>query len=333
MKVNDYSLQLIKLLLVISISLCISVGEVLAHDLGLTRLELTQVSGNTLHLEAKLPAKLDSSLPEAPDGCSVVKLSQTNINQLNKLVSWEIDCPEINGLPEKIVLDWKREAALVISKTISGDSVEKLIDAKNGIIELNSSDFFAKSLSRFALVLDYIKLGIEHILIGLDHLAFVLGLFLIAKGWKLVKLVTAFTVGHSLSLAASSLGLLAIPVPPTEAVIALSVAFIFREAMLAEERRRHNALLVVLFGLLHGLGFASVLSELGVSSTNVLLSIVSFNIGVEIGQLIFIAFLLLTTTILNSFQIFKPAAARQAIAFSLGSVAIFWTFDRVIALL
>lgn len=340
MKAEKSSLQPTWFLLAILFSLFIAAGDVLAHDLGLTRLKITQPPDksvdnsleNKLIVEAKLPVKLEPSTPIVNNGCSVTRLSQVNLSRLNKLLTWQVNCPDSLATPDSIVFDWDRAAALIIATNRAGNSVERLVDAENGLIEIDLSQYLGKEPDQVSLAWEYIKLGIEHILIGLDHLAFVLGLFLIARGWKLVKLVTAFTVGHSISLAASSQGLLSIPVPPTEAVIALSVAFVYREAILPENKHSQSIVLVVLFGLLHGLGFASVLSELGVSSDSVFLSILSFNIGVEIGQLIFITFVFITAAALERIQLFKPEMARSLVAVPLGSLAIFWTIDRVAVL-
>ena len=203
------------------------------------------------------------------------------------------------------------------------------MDADNGKLSLTLENIYEKSPTGFKLAQKYTFLGIEHILIGIDHLAFVLGLYLIASGWRLFKLITAFTVGHSISLFVSSLGWIAIPIPPTEAVIALSVAVIAREALVSKEMHRHGYLLVMIFGLLHGLGFASVLDDIGVSSGNLLVSIFSFNLGVEIGQLLFIMVLILNSFLIKQLNFLNIERATQLTAMTLGSVAIFWTFERV----
>ena len=111
----------------------------------------------------------------------------------------------------------------------------------------------------FDVARSYFLLGVEHILSGWDHLAFVLCLCLLARGWRLVKLVTGFTLGHSVSLALAAFDAVRLPSPPTEACIALSIAFVAREALLPRALRRHGPGMVFAFGLLHGLGFAGAL--------------------------------------------------------------------------
>jgi len=148
------------------------------------------------------------------------------------------------------------------------------------------------AMTRGRIARDYLLLGVEHIIGGLDHLLFVLGLLVIARTAKRILLaVTGFTVAHSITLSLSSLGLISIPVAPVEAVIALSILF------LAHEISRHEAdgltyrypmLVSFCFGLLHGLGFASALGEIGLVRDEIFVSLLFFNLGVEAGQVLFI---------------------------------------------
>jgi len=303
-----------------------------AHDLGLARITLVPLAPDSIRLDAKLPAKLDPASPSVDANCNPYELGQRVHDRLNKTVSWRIDCNMLHpdaAIP--VVLDWQREGALIVVLGPDGARTERLVDADAGSIHLNLSELLGDDNSAGASALRYLRLGVGHILAGIDHLAFVIGLCLIASGWRLVKLVTAFTVGHSLTLAAASLGWVTVPSPPTEAVIALSIAFIAREPMLPADRRRHGFLLVVLFGLLHGLGFAGALSELGVAPGNLLTALVSFNVGVEIGQLLFISLIVTSAAALRQVLTLDLERARIPVALALGSIAIFWTFGRIVA--
>lgn len=186
-----------------------------------------------------------------------------------------------------------------------------------------------------ALAGEYLQLGVRHILEGWDHLAFVLCLFLLAARWALLWLVTAFTVGHSAALALAHFGLLRVPTVPTEAVIALSIVFMAREALLAEgdlARVDRRALaVVVLFGGLHGLGFATVLGELGVADGDRFLGLFAFNIGVELGQLLFIGALLALWSGLRAAR--AEAPARLALLSLAGCLGAWWFFERFAAVL
>jgi hypothetical protein len=185
-----------------------------------------------------------------------------------------------------------------------------------------------------AVAAEYTQLGVTHILGGLDHLAFVLCLCLLTGGTSLLLLVTAFTLGHSISLALSFLGVVAVPAPPVEATIALSIAFMAREALLtrrdsadaARSQVRYMAV-VVSFGLLHGLGFASVLGELGVSAGERITGLIFFNIGVEIGQLMFVSIVLALLWVARHARFDSPL--RTAVLYGVGTLGMFWTYERV----
>ena len=141
----------------------------------------------------------------------------------------------------------------------------------------------------------YFALGVEHILAGVDHLLFVLGLLFLVGSWgRLIGTVTAFTVAHSLTLAAATLGLVYVPQKPVEAAIALSIAFVAADILRTDDARKSLTrrapwIVAFVFGLLHGLGFAGALSDVGLPEHAVPLALLFFNLGVELGQLLFIA--------------------------------------------
>src|SRR5262249_12325133 len=145
----------------------------------------------------------------------------------------------------------------------------------------------------------YLFLGVEHIWSGVDHLLFVLALLLLVKGWKrLIGTITAFTVAHSITLAAATLGFVHVPGPPVEACIALSIVFVAAEIVRSRQggpgvTERWPWVIAFTFGLLHGLGFASVLNEVGLPQNAIPVALLFFNVGVEVGQLLFIASVLL----------------------------------------
>ena len=181
----------------------------------------------------------------------------------------------------------------------------------------------------------YTVLGVEHILGGVDHLLFVLGLLLLVRGvGPLVKTVTAFTVAHSITLAAATLSWVQIPQQPVEAVIALSILFLASE--LAKQRdgytglmERYPWIVAFSFGLLHGFGFAGALREVGLPGGDIPLALVTFNAGVEIGQLLFVAIVLLVIAGLRRFAPRIPGWARAAPAYGIGTMAAFWWLQRM----
>jgi len=184
---------------------------------------------------------------------------------------------------------------------------------------------------------EYLRLGTEHILFGIDHLLFVLGLLLLVRSaGLLIKTVTAFTVAHSITLAMATLGFVRVPQAPVEAVIALSIMYVASE--LARQGRGREGLtsqypwlVAFAFGLLHGFGFAGALAEVGLPQTDIPLALLLFNLGVEAGQLLFVAAVLTLLWLGRQVVVAPPRWLRRAPAYAIGSLAAFWLIDRVMA--
>ena len=191
--------------------------------------------------------------------------------------------------------------------------------------------------SKFEVASDYWRLGTIHILEGADHLLFVLALLLIVSGLgELLKAVTAFTVAHSITLALATLGVVHLPAAPTEAIIALSILFLATEIIHKHNGQislteRHPWVIAFAFGLFHGLGFAGALSEIGIPQHEVPLALLMFNVGVETGQLLFIAVVLIMIAVLRRLPLTVPQGAWRVLPYSIGSLAAFWTIDRVLS--
>jgi hydrogenase/urease accessory protein HupE len=183
----------------------------------------------------------------------------------------------------------------------------------------------------------YLKLGVEHILLGVDHLLFVFALLLLVDGTRrLVWTITAFTVAHSITLAGATLGLLQVPGPPVEACIALSIMFVAAEIVHGRRGQpgvtaRWPWLVALVFGLLHGFGFAGALIEVGLPDHAIPLALLFFNIGVELGQLLFIAAALAGIAVLRRWSVAGATSGRGAVpvSYAIGSIAAFWVIERV----
>lgn len=188
--------------------------------------------------------------------------------------------------------------------------------------------------SAWSVAWEYLTLGVEHILFGIDHLLFVASLMLIVRDWRiLVKTITAFTLAHSITLALASLGLVTLPGPPVEAMIALSILLVAAEAVRMERGEKSLAitwpwLVAFCFGLLHGFGFAGAMLEIGLPQRDVPVALLFFNVGVEIGQLMFITALLIAANLVR-FVFSFGRSARIAAAYGIGIVAAFWVIERV----
>jgi hydrogenase/urease accessory protein HupE len=184
-------------------------------------------------------------------------------------------------------------------------------------------------MDTLSVIFMYINLGLEHIITGYDHLLFLFSLLLLAGRFKdVLKIVTAFTVAHSITLTLAALGL--VPVYPkwVESGIALTIAYIAVENFFVKSSRWRWALTFV-FGLIHGLGFARAISEIGFDKANMVTSLVSFNVGIELGQLAVVAIVLplllkLRRTSQRSYRIFTYSASACITA-----VAVFWFVERI----
>ena len=195
------------------------------------------------------------------------------------------------------------------------------------------------SQGTLAVVGTYLSHGIEHILLGADHLLFVFGLLLLVNNrWMLIKTITAFTVAHSITLAIATLGYAQIPLSPLNAAIALSILFLGVEIVRSWRGEssltiRRPWVVAFAFGLLHGFGFASALTSAGLPRHELPVALVSFNVGVELGQLGFIALMLALERSFRILEVRWPRWAAALPAYSVGSMGAFWTLQRVALLL
>jgi hydrogenase/urease accessory protein HupE len=193
--------------------------------------------------------------------------------------------------------------------------------------------------SGFKRALGYVRLGIEHILLGVDHLLFVLGLLLIVGGrLMLLKTITSFTVAHSITLAIATLGYASAPLPPLNAAIALSILLLGPE--IVRKWRGETSLTIrrpwivaFAFGLLHGFGFASGLTTMGLPQGEIPLALLLFNVGVEIGQLFFVGLILGLERSFRTLQIRWPRPVEALPGYAVGSLGAYWTMERSLVLL
>ena len=185
----------------------------------------------------------------------------------------------------------------------------------------------------------YLRLGIEHILLGVDHLLLLLGLVLIARdGWMLLKTVTAFTLANSITLSVSAIGIVQVPTAPLNAAIALSILFIGTEVVRFMRGQtsftlRHPWVLACGFGLLHGFGYARGLAELGLPHHELLLALLLFNVGIEIGQDLFVVLVLALERAFRQLQIRWPLWVRRMPAWTIGCAGAYWTIQTTVSLI
>ena len=194
-----------------------------------------------------------------------------------------------------------------------------------------------ETVSRLQTAGVYLKLGVEHILSGVDHLLFVLALIILTRGgWKLVKTVTAFTLSHSVTLTAATLGFVHVPQRPVEAVIALSIVFVATE--IVKVRRGIKSITVsapwmvaFCFGLIHGLGFAGGLSDAGLPALHLPTALLFFSLGVESGHFLFIGVVMSLIALARRVRISFPRWTELVPPYAIGTTAMFWVIQRLTA--
>ena len=272
-------------------------------------------SGERTNLRAVFPPGFEE-LPAAPDGSRRVRCDRALSGQ-------QVSLEGFDGNKQEVLVRTVLQNGRVQVEILSGD--------RNAFTILASP-------TKWQVALTYFKLGVDHILTGTDHLMFVLGLILILSSWRQLALaITAFTVAHSITLALATFKIISVPQPPVEAVIALSIMFLATEY--AHQLRgvpgwtsRWPWLVSFSVGLLHGLGFAGALKEVGLPQAEVPMALFTFNVGVEVGQLAFVA------VVLSLFFVGRKAMKRQpewlpvAASYAIGSVAAFWFVQRTVAI-
>jgi hydrogenase/urease accessory protein HupE len=282
------------------------------------------IRGRPMAITAKLPENCDARTPGQPiwDGTAYI-------------TRWTTICP--GGL----------EGGVIHIDGLDRTSTDVLVrfDFADGVNEarrLTPSDpsfTVPTKPSSLEVARTYLLLGVEHILFGIDHLLFILALLLLVKGVRRIILtITAFTLAHSLTLAGATLGFVYIPGPPIEAVIALSIVFVASEIIHSRQGKpglmeSYPWVLAFAFGLLHGFGFAGALAGIGLPQTSIPVALLFFNIGVEIGQLLFIAAIFaviaLVRQIARRLNVARPAWAWAVTPYAIGSLAAYWVIQRI----
>jgi hypothetical protein len=249
----------------------------------------------------------------------------------------ELNCGEKGLVGSITVANLGADMSAVMVKVVplAGEPQSYMVTSGNPVVSIIGAG--PPSFAAWTeLARTYVNYGIDHILLGADHLLFVLGLIWIVKGgWRLVKTITAFTVGHSISLATASLGLIGVPEKPLNACIALSIVFVGVE--IVKECRGERGLTArypwavsLGFGLVHGIGFASALAGLGIERRLLPVALLSFNVGVEIGQLAFVLLVLALIWAHRRLNAVLPRWGELLPAYAIGSVAMFWTIGRLV---
>lgn len=305
-----------------------------AHPLAPALLELTEAEGGRVEVRWKTslwrPAGTATE-PVLPASCGHVSERTADTDATGRTERWSLHCtaPLVGGVVGVDGLDATN--AIVRVRLADGRVLQAVLDAASPRYVIPDRPVLA------AVLRDYAGLGIEHILFGFDHLLFVFGLLLLADdGRRVVATVTAFTLGHSVTLALATLGFSPLPSAPVELLIALTILWLAVE--LAGDGRRPSWMrrrpwaMAAGFGLLHGLGFAGALREVGLPEGEIPPALLAFNFGIEAGQLLFVAAVLALGAALRPLRRRLPAKVAAVPVNAMGALAAYWCFERAAAL-
>jgi hydrogenase/urease accessory protein HupE len=308
-----------------------------AHEVRPAFLEIRESSAGTFDVLWKVPARGEYRLSlhaRLPAECSG---SPTHGNFVADafVEQWQARCPDglvgreisIEGLSATrtdVLARLERADGTTQTVRLTPEQTSFVVQAAPSALEVSKT---------------YFVLGVEHILLGVDHLLFVLGLLLIVRDrWMLVKTVTAFTTAHSITLAVATFGVATVAAGPLNAAIALSILFLGPEIVRVWRGEtsftiRHPWVVAFAFGLLHGFGFASGLAQLGLPKGEIPLALLLFNVGVEIGQLVFVIVVLLLERAFRLLALHWPTMVARLPGYVVGTLGAFWTIQRVAILL
>jgi hydrogenase/urease accessory protein HupE len=304
----------------------------LTHQFAPALLELQEVGPNRTKVRWKQPAiRVQGSQlrPVLPADCRGMGKPSVQRTGTDMEAHWHLTCP--NGLVGKTVgvegIGTSGADVLLRVKLVRGRVIQHVLTADAPAFTV------AAPASPLSVIASYARLGIEHIITGVDHLLFVFGLtLLVGRSHRLLWTITAFTLGHSVTLGLAVLGLINLPPASIEAGIALSIYLLAVELARPQQPtwlQTYPWLMAGLFGLLHGLGFAGALAEIGLPEGDIPLALFAFNLGIELGQLAFIAGVVVLWTFLARWHVPWPQMVRLVPAYVMGSLAAFWCFDRL----
>jgi len=296
-----------------------------AHSFDTATLTLTEVAEGKFSIKWQTTA---STLKELSAPARYPKSCQ----QLGDL----LDCGAL-GLTGTIEFPWLRggeSRVTVVIDWLSGSRLLRIVDGRSPSLSVYGIPASAGFRFLVPIAADYTRLGIEHILTGFDHLMFVLAITILVQRRKaLIVAITAFTLAHSLTLAATVLGWLHLPSAVVETTIALSIVLACAECLRSPDSLAHRApwLVTFAFGLLHGMGFASALLETGLPEQHVPSALLFFNVGVELGQLAAIAAFIGVGWVVTRIEK-RPAWSTRAFVYAMGVTAAFWSLERGVAM-
>jgi len=305
-----------------------------AHQTGLSYLELNENSKHTIAVVYKKPlsdtkgkdirfhfsnkcVQVNSPVTMFRDGYKIDKYSLWC--GTNGLMESRVWVEGLNSIDRGVMLHYERKEALF----------SVLLRSQTPLV------YFQKKNSQSTIFLDYIKLGFFHILTGYDHLLFLFALLLLAKTYKkLILAITAFTISHSITLISSLFGVVSLNINYIETMIALSILLLARELLSKKKSytKEHLEFVTFIFGLLHGFGFSNALSNIGLVHDEIVISLLSFNIGIELGQLLFVFIISIILFFLKRFNMVLEKILYNLIPYLIGIISSYWFIERMLNL-
>ena len=306
-------------------------GMLWAHQTALSYLQVQQMDQNSFSMQVKKPLKdlgKEDLKIEFPQGCILYPQRQF-IQKGYQIKTAKIVCDAAAMAHMQVHIANLRERDIGVIFTYHSSETDLkpiLVTASNPYISLKRTDSVRE-------VIDFVRMGIMHILTGYDHLLFVLSLLLLIESMRrLLATITAFTIAHSVTLGLATFGLIHFSVAYDEALIALSIIFLAREILTEDKETltyRFPWIVALLFGLIHGMGFATALREVGIPSEHRIGALFLFNAGVEIGQLLFIASILGLSYIFSKFGRYYVGQIRKVTLYGIGVTSAFWFIERL----
>lgn len=316
---------------------CLAGGAARAHEVMPASLEVNETTTGTFAVRWRIPAQQGVApriQPRFPDDCTALAAPHIEFLPGARLAEWTLSCNR--ALRDGAVIAFEGQELTLIDVLVriayaDGTHYTAITHPQQPMVTPAPPSQSAPGVPAYA------RLGVEHILGGVDHLLFVACLVLLVPGWwPLLRTITAFTLAHSLTLALSTLGVVQLPARAVEACIALSILYcaatLARNGMQAGARSGPAWRMAFVFGLLHGFGFAGALAQIGLPQDDIPAALLMFNVGVEIGQLLFVALLLAAIALLRRLRSAWPRWLAAMPVYAIGGVAACWWWQRAISI-
>jgi len=334
---NNVSKFITAVLVLIGYCALLHTPAVSAHEVRPSFLSMEETANNQFSVLWKRPVKkwtVPDINPVFPDNCQLAFNKFVEITAAAKIQRGTLTCND-KGMDQGVIritgLETTLIDVLVRIQLLNGDTVQRVIK--------RDKPYLVLAQAKGVPIADYITLGFEHIMGGIDHLLFVLALMLIVPGMlALLKTITAFTLAHSITLGLATLGFVNLSAPPVEACIALSIILMAAHALYLKKGKTTLSsgkpwVMAFLFGLLHGLGFAGALNDVGLPEGDIPLALLLFNVGIELGQIAFVLAVAACVYFIKKLTRTQPQTMFTTTAYGIGSMGVYWFIQNSLGIM